>query len=62
MKPEYREMRLKQLSRSLAFFEKSKVVSRPLRGWLRAVREALGMKLDDVGRAAKNDAAVDLVL
>lgn len=53
MKPEYREIRLKQLSRSLAAFEKSKTVTRPKRGWLRAVREALGLKLNDVGRIAK---------
>lgn len=51
MRPEYREMRLKQLSSSLAAFEEAKATARPQRGWLRAVREALGLTLDQIGRA-----------
>jgi predicted DNA-binding mobile mystery protein A len=49
MKPEYREMRLRQLSRSLAPFEVAKNNPRPQLGWLRAVREALGLTLNQVG-------------
>jgi predicted DNA-binding mobile mystery protein A len=50
MKPEYREMRLRQLSRSLASFEVAKNNPRPQLGWLRAVREALGLTLNHVGK------------
>lgn len=53
MKAEYREVRLKQLSQSLAPFADAKPVARPVRGWLRAVREALGMSLEQVGRATR---------
>jgi predicted DNA-binding mobile mystery protein A len=50
MKPEYREMRLRQLSRSLAAFEVAKSNPRPHLGWLRAIREALGITLNQVGK------------
>ncbi|MGA2811855.1 MAG: XRE family transcriptional regulator [Candidatus Acidiferrum sp.] len=50
MNPEYREIRLRQLSRSLAAFEVAKSNPRPQLGWLRAVREALGLTLDRVGK------------
>jgi predicted DNA-binding mobile mystery protein A len=52
MKAGYREIRLKQLSSSLAAFEEAKNIARPQRGWLRAVREALGLTLGQVGQAA----------
>ncbi len=52
MKPEYRNVRLNQLSRGLASFEEAKAVSRPVRGWLRAIREALGLSLSQVGQTA----------
>jgi predicted DNA-binding mobile mystery protein A len=50
MKPEYRRMRLRQLSSSLEAFEAAKAQPKPARGWLQAVREALGMTLDQVGK------------
>jgi predicted DNA-binding mobile mystery protein A len=50
MKPEYREMRLRQLSKSLAAFEVAKTNPRPQLGWLRAIREALGITLNQVGK------------
>src|ERR1700732_3645364 len=50
MKPEYREMRLRQLSKSLAAFEAAKSNPRPQLGWLRAIREALGITLNQVGK------------
>jgi predicted DNA-binding mobile mystery protein A len=53
MKPEYREMRLRQLSRSLAAFDQAKSEPRPYRGWLRAVREALGITLQQVGKSTR---------
>ena len=52
MKSEYRDLRLKQLSASLAAFEEAKRIARPQRGWLRAVREALGLTLEQVGQTA----------
>jgi predicted DNA-binding mobile mystery protein A len=51
VKPRYRELRLKQLERSLAPFEVAKQVTRPSGGWLRSVRQALGLSLDAVGRS-----------
>lgn len=53
MKPEYRELRLNQLSRNLRSFENGRNVPRPQRGWLRAVRRALGLKLEDVAQVAQ---------
>jgi predicted DNA-binding mobile mystery protein A len=50
MKPEFRELRLSQLDRSLEAFAGTHSVSRPQRGWLRAVREALGITIRDVAR------------
>ena len=50
MKPEFRELRLSQLDRSLETFAVTRSVSRPKRGWLRAVREALGITIRDIAR------------
>lgn len=50
MKPEFRELRLTQLDRSLESFAETHSVSRPKRGWLRAVREALGITIREVAR------------
>jgi predicted DNA-binding mobile mystery protein A len=48
MKPEFRELRLTQLDRSLQPFAGTLSLSRPRRGWLRAVREALGITKREV--------------
>lgn len=53
MKPEYREIRLRQLTSSLAPFEQAKLQPRPQKGWLRAVREALGITLEQVGKSTR---------
>jgi predicted DNA-binding mobile mystery protein A len=53
MKPEYREMRLRQLSKSLAAFEVARSNPRPQLGWLRAIREALGLTLNQVGKNSR---------
>jgi predicted DNA-binding mobile mystery protein A len=50
MKPEFRELRLNQIDRSLEPFVGLHTVSRPQRGWLRAVREALGITIREVSR------------
>jgi predicted DNA-binding mobile mystery protein A len=51
MRPAYRLLRLRQLAKSLVPFERAKRVPRPNRGWLRAVRQALGLTLDQVGQS-----------
>ena len=48
MKPEFRELRLNQIERSLEPFAGLPSVRRPQRGWLRAVREALGVTIREV--------------
>ena len=53
MKPEYRDLRLKQLAATLDKFTDAKQTARPVRGWLRAVREALGVSQQEVATAAK---------
>src|ERR1700693_2399815 len=50
MKPEFRDLRLTQIDRSLEPFAGVRSVSRPQRGWLRAVREALGVTIREVSR------------
>jgi len=51
MKPEYREIRLRQLSNALAALNQAKLQPRPQKGWLRAVREALGLTLEQIGKS-----------
>ena len=53
MRPKFRELRLEQIARSLAPFEGARTVPRPRRGWLRAIREATGMSLREVGKAIR---------
>jgi predicted DNA-binding mobile mystery protein A len=53
MKAKYRQMRVKQLSQSLAAFEQAKAVTPPSRGWLRAIREALGIPREQIGRTIR---------
>ena len=50
MKKDFRELRLGQLARSLSAFEPASNEARPQRGWLRAIREGLGLTLDNVGK------------
>ena len=49
MKRDFRELRLNQLARTLSAFDTAKQEPRPSRGWLRAIREALGLTLENVG-------------
>src|SRR5713226_2299751 len=48
MKREYRQLRLRQLARSLSAFKEARKVVKPRRGWLRAIREASGMSMQQV--------------
>lgn len=50
MKSEFRELRVNQIDRSLEPFAGTQAVSRPQRGWLRSVREALGISMREVAR------------
>lgn len=50
MSPPYRRLRLQQLSRSQSIFQAAKDEARPQHGWLRAVREALGMSIAQVAQ------------
>jgi predicted DNA-binding mobile mystery protein A len=53
MKPDYRNLRLKQLAAALHTFKGARRTVRPVRGWLRALREALGMSQQQVATAMK---------
>jgi predicted DNA-binding mobile mystery protein A len=48
MKAEFKDLRRKQLDRSLLAFADARQEARPSQGWLRAVREALGLSLEEV--------------
>lgn len=48
----YGKIKLDSLTKAIAPYSSNRP-TRPTRGWLRAVREALGLSLEDVGRAAK---------
>ena len=43
MKPKYRQIARRQLDATMARFSEIKTLSHPPKGWIRAVREALGM-------------------
>ena len=50
MKKDFRKLRLDQLARTLSAFEGARKEARPQRGWLRAIREGLGLTLESVGK------------
>lgn len=49
----YQKIRIDSLSNAVLPFSAAKSVMRPRRGWLRTVREALGMSLEQVAAALK---------
>ena len=51
MRSEFRNLRIKQLDRNLEAFRATKAIARPQKGWLRAIREALGISASELGRA-----------
>jgi predicted DNA-binding mobile mystery protein A len=51
MRIEFKNLRLKQLDRSLESFCAAHAVSRPQKGWIRAIREAIGVSSGELGRA-----------
>lgn len=48
MRNEFRELRLQQLDRSLARFPAAREIPRPPKGWIRAIREALGVTSSEI--------------
>ena len=47
---EYKSLRRRQLDRSLSSLDAAKTPVRPPQGWLRSIRESLGLTLTDVGK------------
>ena len=50
MRSEFRNLRLKQIDRSLEGFRAARSVPRPQKGWVRAIREAIGISAGELGR------------
>jgi predicted DNA-binding mobile mystery protein A len=50
MRSEFKALRVRQLDRELDRFRDASAISRPVKGWLRAVREALGISSREMGR------------
>lgn len=55
MKAEYQELRLKQLSSSLAAFLVARATVRPRGGWIHSIRQALGLSRQQVAKIAQVD-------
>ncbi len=53
MRDEFRNLRLKQLGRTLKPFRAAAKNPRPQKGWLRAIREAVGISASEVARTLK---------
>jgi predicted DNA-binding mobile mystery protein A len=47
---QFKDLRRYQLDRSLAAFSNARQENRPMRGWLRAIRQSLGLSMEDVAR------------
>jgi predicted DNA-binding mobile mystery protein A len=60
MQIEFRELRIKQLERTLAPFQSAAPIPRPHKGWVRAIREALGLSSGDM--AAKMGTSRQLII
>lgn len=50
MRDEFRNLRLKQLDRSLQPYQAARKVSRPSKGWIRTIRQALGVSSGELAR------------
>jgi predicted DNA-binding mobile mystery protein A len=50
MRNEFRKLRLKQLDRSLAGYRTAGKIARPPKGWMRALRQALGVSSGELAR------------
>src|ERR1035438_3470340 len=50
MRSEFRNLRLRQLDRSLEQYQAARKVPRPSNGWIRAIRQALGVSSGELAR------------
>jgi predicted DNA-binding mobile mystery protein A len=50
MRTEFKTLRIRQLDRDLDRFRDASAMVRPAKGWLRAIREALGISSREMGR------------
>ena len=50
MRSEFRNLRLKQLDRSLEQYQAARKVPRPSKGWIRAIRQVLGVSSGELAR------------
>ena len=50
MRNEFRQLRLKQLDRSVLPLQAANASPRPQKGWIRAVREAVGLSSSEIAR------------
>ena len=50
MRSEFRNLRLKQLDRALEPYRAARDVPRPSKGWIRTIRQALGVSSGELGR------------
>jgi predicted DNA-binding mobile mystery protein A len=50
MDKEFKALRLRQLDRTLAAFSDARQTERPQHGWLRAIRQSLGLSMEDVAK------------
>ena len=50
MRDDFRNLRLKQLDRASAPFRPAVSVARPVKGWVRAIREAIGVSSAELAR------------
>jgi predicted DNA-binding mobile mystery protein A len=57
MRKQFRELRVHQLMEIMALFPSGGVVVRPKSGWLKAIRQSLGLSLEFVGHRANTKKA-----
>ncbi len=60
MQNEFRELRIKQLERALVPFQAAASIPRPYKGWVRAIRQAVGLSSNDL--AAKMGTSRQLII
>lgn len=51
MRSEFRNLRLKQLDRSLEPYRAARKIPRPSKGWIRTIRQALGLSSGELARS-----------
>jgi predicted DNA-binding mobile mystery protein A len=62
MRTEFRNLRLKQLDRSLAPYRAARKIPRPTKGWIRAIRQAIGVSSGELARRLETSRQLPLQL